>query len=160
MNTILLKNQVKIVCHGQASLGHASISFSTGLWPGLLLVIRAHWCSLVVPEAVNTRRFFRQSPVLQKILFLGNKPNFPTQRITATSCNGYTYNDFYPQTNNKSKPNPNPKQSQSKPNFSERKKRRAQATRREKQTQSFFLLTSWAIEPIMCERNRFYWRLK
>ncbi|KKM94403.1 hypothetical protein LCGC14_1198590 [marine sediment metagenome] len=55
-----------------------------------------------------------------KILFLGSKPNFPTQRITATTCSGNTYNDFYPQTNKKSKPNPNPIQTQNKPNFGEK----------------------------------------
>ena len=37
MNTKLLKNQVEFVCHGQALLGRASIPFSSGHWPGLLL---------------------------------------------------------------------------------------------------------------------------
>ncbi|HEG44188.1 MAG TPA: hypothetical protein ENH94_09090 [Phycisphaerales bacterium] len=55
-----------------------------------------------------------------KILFLGSKPNFPTQRITATTCSGNTYNDFYPQTNKKNKPKTNPKQTQNKPNFGEK----------------------------------------
>ena len=58
-------------------------------------------------------------PVFLKILFLGSKANFPTQRITATTCKRGTYNDLHPQNHKKSKPNPNPIQTQSKPNFTE-----------------------------------------
>ncbi len=51
---------------------------------------------------------FQGIPVFLKILFLGSKPNFPTQRIATTTFKRGTYNDFHPQTNKKSKPNPNP----------------------------------------------------
>jgi hypothetical protein len=55
---------------------------------------------------------FQRVPVFLKNLFLGSKPNFPTQRITATTCKRGTYNDFHPQTNKKNKPKTNPIQSQ------------------------------------------------
>ena len=57
-------------------------------------------------------------------LFMEFKANLTDQKITATSCSGSTYINFYPQTNKKSKPNPNPIQTQyepktnpNKPNF-------------------------------------------
>ena len=62
-------------------------------------------------RAQATRRkasLFLGIPVFLKILFLGNKPNFPTQRITTTTCKRSTYNDLHPQNHKKSKPNPNP----------------------------------------------------
>ncbi len=55
---------------------------------------------------------FQRVPVFLKILFLGSKPNFPTQRITATTCKRGTYNDLHLQNHKKSKPNPNPIQTQ------------------------------------------------
>ncbi len=61
---------------------------------------------------VGVFSLFQGIPVFLKILFLGNKPNFLNPRITTTTCKRGTYNDFYPQTNKKSKPNPNPIQTQ------------------------------------------------
>ena len=51
---------------------------------------------------------FSKSPVLQKNLFMGSKPNFLNPRITTTTCKRGTYNDLHLQNHNKSKPNPNP----------------------------------------------------
>ena len=61
---------------------------------------------------VGVFSLFQGIPVFLKILFLGSKPNFPTQRITATTCKRGTYNDLHAQKHKKSKPNPNPIQTQ------------------------------------------------
>ncbi|HEG44623.1 MAG TPA: hypothetical protein ENH94_11310 [Phycisphaerales bacterium] len=73
-------------------------------------------------EYTTKTSLFSGEPMFLKILFLGSKPNFPTQRITTTTCKGETYNNLHPQTNKKSKPNPNPIKANffttSKPHFS------------------------------------------
>ena len=56
---------------------------------------------------------FSGEPPFSSTLICKNKPNFPTQRITATTCKRSTYDDLHPQTNKKNKPNTNP----IKPNF-------------------------------------------
>ena len=64
-----------------------------------------------IPNTLNPH-FFQGKPSFSLPLICKNKPNFPTQRITATTCKRDTYNDLHPQTNQKSKPNPNPIQTQ------------------------------------------------
>ncbi|HEG42847.1 MAG TPA: hypothetical protein ENH94_02245 [Phycisphaerales bacterium] len=62
-------------------------------------------------RAQATRRetsLFLGTPSFLLPLICKNKPNFQTQRNTATPCSGGTYNDFYPPAHKKSKPNSNP----------------------------------------------------
>ena len=65
-----------------------------------------------IPNTLNPHSF-QENPVFLKILFLGFKPNFPTQRNTANSCSGGTYNNLLPELRQKNKPKTNP----NKPNF-------------------------------------------
>ncbi len=64
-----------------------------------------------IPNTLNPH-FFWESPRFYYPLICKSKPNFKSLELSATSCSGYTYNDFHPQTNKKSKPNPNPIQTQ------------------------------------------------
>ncbi len=106
MNTKTLNNQVYFV----RSFGSLQ---GTGLRPSevVQVVRRAMDDWPVTPQGskgTTKTGSFQEIPVFLKKLFLGSKPNFLNPRITTTTCKRGTYNDFHPQTNQKSKPNPNP----------------------------------------------------
>ena len=60
---------------------------------------------------------FQRIPVFLKILFLGNKPNFPDPGNTATPCSSSPYNDLLPEFRQKKRTQNEPKRTQFKPNF-------------------------------------------
>ena len=110
MNT-KLKDKIKLVCHGQAPLGRASIPIS----PPTRRRVHPTISNKSVTICVNLRpndSLFQAKPLFSENFFSKSKPNFPKALLNANTCYEKVYINSHPQNHKKSKPKANPIQTQ------------------------------------------------